>query len=469
MSFRTVDREIASRLVREAAESGSGILRCTRGRHKRLFSIVDGRLASALSNVREQQFERRLVENGCLDEDRLQAAAAAAADRGVKPARHLLDDGALDEGRVLDELERHVRGLLFETLDWADGTCEFTRGTPDLRGDVSQSLAVEPLLLAYAATRPESLEDVRLRVGPPDLRPVSRTGTSDGLGRLPREILALCDGTRDIGTLLDSDTGSPAGNLRALYGLILAGHVRAESGKKEEEVEEGAVTRAEVVARLQRAEGCDHYAILELGATAEPEAIRDAYYFLARRYHPDRFRTGPLEDLLKPIEGYFTRVTEAHNTLSDPLLRQAYDEQRTQGTTTARPEQDTRELARQNFAHAKVLLDRGRHQDAVTSLENALSLAPNEARYHMELGRVLIRNPRRRADAEEHLRQATTLDPSLVDGYVALGDLLAKTGRTDEASDAYRQALQWEPGYVAAEQGLKGLKAVGKKRGLFGG
>ena len=59
----------------------------------------------------------------------------------------------------------------------------------------------------------------------------------------------------------------------------------------------------------------DHYAVLELNSNCSREDIREAYYFLARRYHPDRFRAGYMRDLLGRIEAFFTQVTEAYNTL----------------------------------------------------------------------------------------------------------------------------------------------------------
>jgi curved DNA-binding protein CbpA len=217
-----------------------------------------------------------------------------------------------------------------------------------------------------------------------------------------------------------------------------------------------AVSRAELVARLESAEGADCYAVLELNATCSPDQIRSAYYYLARRYHPDRFRAGPLSDLRERTETYFSHVTEAYNTLIDPRLRAAYDEQR-EAPQEGQAQQDPAQLARQNYARARLLIDKGRYSDAVVWLQNAITLDGQHAIYHLELGKLLTRNPRMRADAERHLVQANRIDPTLAEGYLALGELYLKSKRKSEAVKQFRETLRWEPGHIEAAARLKEL------------
>ena len=60
---------------------------------------------------------------------------------------------------------------------------------------------------------------------------------------------------------------------------------------------------------------------------------------------------------------------------------------------------DTGYLARQNFLRARALAAQRKFTEAVTFLENAISLDPRQAEYHLELGLVLSRNPRHREEA----------------------------------------------------------------------
>jgi curved DNA-binding protein CbpA len=240
---------------------------------------------------------------------------------------------------------------------------------------------------------------------------------------------------------------------------MLAGLVELESQRRERDVASvGAVTRVEVEARLEKAKDADHYRILELNPTAEFDEIREAYYFLARRYHPDRFRAGAMQDLLQPMERYFTQVTEAYNTLIDSEARAGFDKLREAAHAPAREsEQDTRYLAKQNAIAARAFIDKGRFTDAAKYLENAIQLDGTVATYHLELGQLLSGNPRRRADAEEHLLEANRLDPALADGYLALGQLYLKMQRVPQAAKMFREVLRWEPGHIEATRLIKAL------------
>ncbi len=67
------------------------------------------------------------------------------------------------------------------------------------------------------------------------------------------------------------------------------------------------------------AERPDYYKILGVGKGASDEEIKKAYRKLARKYHPDR---NPGD---KKAEERFKEISQAHDVLSDPDKRKAYD------------------------------------------------------------------------------------------------------------------------------------------------
>src|SRR5579875_2925448 len=63
----------------------------------------------------------------------------------------------------------------------------------------------------------------------------------------------------------------------------------------------------------------DYYKILGVGKNASEAEIKKAYRKLARQYHPDRNQGD------KKAEERFKEISQAHDVLSDPDKRKAYD------------------------------------------------------------------------------------------------------------------------------------------------
>jgi tetratricopeptide (TPR) repeat protein len=405
------------------------------------------------------------VRDGLLNPVQRAEAKADAAAANKKLSAHLHEQQILTSGALKRAMEGHVRQLMLSTLEWPDGQYKFDRGRPNLEGEVVVQINAVSLMLEHAERHPASIDEVRVRIGPPNIRPVRSKRAERLMRGITLEgaaafVLERCDGGVELPQLVEESELIPDDILRALYGLLLAGVLEpADAEEPALDAKEKQVGRDECLARLHQAEGADHYIVLGVDSRSAASDIRKAYYYLARRFHPDRFRVGELQDLLPRVEIYFTQVTEAYNTLSDPELRKKYDAELADliGQKKAQPVQDKRQLARENFARAKLLLKKKRLQEAVTFLENAIELDGANATYHLELGRVLLLNPRRRADCEDHLTKAIELDPTSADASLALGDLFAKTDRKDQARRMYNEVLRWDPDYEEAKQRIKQL------------
>ena len=76
----------------------------------------------------------------------------------------------------------------------------------------------------------------------------------------------------------------------------------------------------------------DYYAVLGVDRQADAEGIRQAYYGRARQLHPDRLVGAP-EPGRSQASSIYKRVSEAYQTLSDPRLRELYDETLEKGGT----------------------------------------------------------------------------------------------------------------------------------------
>jgi tetratricopeptide (TPR) repeat protein len=93
-------------------------------------------------------------------------------------------------------------------------------------------------------------------------------------------------------------------------------------------------------------------------------------------------------------------------------------------------------------------------------LREAVKLDPSRAPYHFHLGMALVRNPRTRHEAEEHLSKAAELDPYNVQIRVKLGLLYKEVGLTKKSNNYFKEALSLDPDNRVAKHEVES-KAAG--------
>ncbi|MGA9771957.1 MAG: DnaJ domain-containing protein [Blastocatellia bacterium] len=289
--------------------------------------------------------------------------------------------------------------------------------------------------------------------------------------------------------------------------------------------------REEVARQLHFYSSADFYEVLGVARQAKSAEIKAAYYQLAKKYHPDRHRQNENGDLRHKLESLFAFVTQAYETLSEPAQRAAYDDRLKKPAASfhttplrqmpivtsepkpveavARPEenrdsddlkqvktgdaqpqsagefaisdsqQTTRntgsgsastpaQMAEHYYNQGRARFDRKEYHVAVHLLREAVKLDATRAPYHFHLGVALIRNPRARREADEHLSKAAELDPYNAQIRVKLGLIYKEAGLPKKAESYFRSALQIDPDNRAAKRELSGKKApTGTEQSLW--
>jgi curved DNA-binding protein CbpA len=222
------------------------------------------------------------------------------------------------------------------------------------------------------------------------------------------------------------------------------------------------------------------YEVLGIERTASTAQVKDAYFRLARRFHPDAHRDPSLADVASQAEAVFLRVGEAYETLRDPRTREAYDARlpplsssRIKAVTapsapepeppkaeraaaSPEPPPDTRETLKQ----AERLLGERQEWDAIRRLEPLLATARGSelGRALLLLGRAYRRNPESIRKAEETLTRATDSDPRATDAWMELGDFYESRGMKSRAATMYRKALATKPDHAEAAARIQRLE-----------
>jgi len=234
----------------------------------------------------------------------------------------------------------------------------------------------------------------------------------------------------------------------------------------------------EFLLRLRQAK--NHYEIFELPSTAQANVIKEAYYKLARRYHPDRFHLRSGTPLHAELGSAFARITHAYETLTEANARATYDhtlartrlfaESAPQATKpdvgnepaaatveTDAPESDS-DRAENSFREGFGALEQGRVAAALTHLAAAARAMPEEARYRAYYGRALAGKEQTRRLAESELKAAIKLEPANALFRVMLAELYFELKFHLRAQAEVDRALALEPANGKAQALLRKLE-----------
>lgn len=112
------------------------------------------------------------------------------------------------------------------------------------------------------------------------------------------------------------------------------------------------------------------------------------------------------------------------------------------------------------YAASSILLDAGRHEEALAAADRALAAAPGRADGLYQRGAVLM-SLERLAESEEMFRQALQVQPTHTATLSDYAVLLMSGGRNGEAAGLLRRLLELRPGDPVARGHLDRLRATG--------
>jgi curved DNA-binding protein CbpA len=500
----TLTDQPLTELIREISDKAlSGTLRLEHERAQTAVYFDSGKLIYAASNLRTLRLREYLNKRGVLGEkDR--GGLENLSDAAIAEA--LTASGTLNQKEVDGLLATLVGDILRVALLWTEGLWEFN-DRARLGDPVRVQLDTASLLREAAQRMPPEFVSERFR-NPGEMfsraAEVSPTGNfqpSEGfvLSRLEQP-------TRLEDLVVLSGLPEPDA-YRVIYSLALSGVIQREhwhnafrsGATKTKEQKASAPSPAGAAGQtggrwasvndeaddlekflLRLSQASNYYEILELQVTSSANEIKDAYYALARRYHPDRFHLQSGTELHAKLSSAFARITQAYERLTDATTRAAYDRamERSKRLAESAPQSKagagpdlTDDLkfktgdpttdagrAEHNFREGIGALKEERIEAAISYLAAAARLAPREARYRAYYGRALAASEKTRRLAENEIQAAVQLDPSSANFRTMLAELYVALNFHRRAQAEVERALKLDPKNAAAQALLRKLE-----------
>jgi curved DNA-binding protein CbpA len=231
--------------------------------------------------------------------------------------------------------------------------------------------------------------------------------------------------------------------------------VDASVKKVETKIDENEEKRllAEFLARAEHSR--NHYELLGVEQKADEREIKQVYFTLAKRFHPDKFHQSDAL-LLKRLQKAFAGVAQAFETLKNKKSRELYDFKIRK--TGAEYGGDTEKMSAQScFENGRRALAERNFVEAVQNFARAVQLEPATARFHIAYGQALAAAPKYRHQAESEFMAAVRLEPNNAEFRLALAEFYGEQGLTKRAEGELRRVLSFAPNNAQAKRMLDNL------------
>jgi len=488
-------------LIREiSTKSLSGRLRLEHERVHVVAYFEQGEFLYAAANLRTLRVREYLKIAEALSDHDLAQFNERVSDTDllkVLCAQKLLSAAVAEQIQT-----RLVADVLRLALLWTDGAWEFD-GRSRLTEELHPQIDLDELLLEAARRLPPKFAASRFADPAEIITPVDQPFANDNV--LPAEVFLLSrvDRPTSVREIVAVSGLGHDETLGHLYALALAGLLKRESWPTVLRVQQTTPPAKKIAPPpppppVEREQSHDtdprdlenllvrvknartHYEVLGVARETSAADLKTAYYQLARRYHPDRFRKSDAA-LLPRIEAAFARITQAYDTLRDDQVRASYDaklemhkkveqladaapkastpapQPETVAEGAAEPVVSAAERAALQFKEGFAAFELGQKKVALGLFASAARAVPNEPRYRAFYGQVLAENEATRRAAEAELNAAVKLDPQNAEYRMMLAELYRDLGLKLRAKGEAERAVAADPNNRKARELLRAL------------
>ena len=511
----------------------NGLLHLVKGQERQSLRFRRGHIVNATTNVVAERLGEMLVRRGMLSPADLERATETVLRERKRLGLVLSELGLIDTNGLEDAIALHVHEMLAKVFSWDEGSYSFEEENDAPGAELTLKLTTGELILE-AVQAVKDPDVVRYSLGDRDR--VLRLSTDpllrfQKLTLAPADgyVLSRVDGVTTAHEIVQMIPLPAEVVERSLLALLSTGVIEYAEGARRPRQEgtarpaagataapaaaaaaptpaarppaaappppasapasvtvtgaapppgeaaapdEADARRREILDAFEGLKTRNHYEILGLPRAASETDVKDSYFRLAKRFHPDAHHGESLGDLRDELEAVFIRLGEAYEVLRDARRRADYEQRlgrpRAPGEPAgpgpvapadnppARDLEAEARAAEEALRRAAKLYEAEKYWDAIQLLEPAIEALPPKLRTRARvlLARCNLKNPKWVRRAEDVLLATTREDPKAVDAWALLGQVYADKGLASRAQSMFRKVLELKPDHEEALQVL---------------
>lgn len=486
----------AELLVEIVQAKFSGSLRVSHKDKKTVIYLAGGQVVYAVSNSKALRLFNLLLRKNRIDTKTIAKHPNFAND--IEFAAALVASDVMTKEEIDAAIVGQIEEIVIDVLSWTEGEWHFN-ALARARDDVRYAVDIHRVLIDYARLASTDMVFQKFKSVQESFTALAGPG-ENGLQMNESFVLSQFNGKpMTIGEIRGTSAMPEAILLQALYVLWLGGWLKrsdwnaAFSPARVNEILSASVSRVSKASNvavegeekpaaaetdtqppepekpklptveislddyLERAEKSEtHYDILGLASNAPITDIKQAYFSLAKQFHPDRYHREQ-GDVPRRVQTAFTQLAQAYETLKTPEGREGYDykmrkeiEAREKRRAAGQPDitdpmDRAAEQGLESFEQGLNMLNDEEYAAAAAFLARACHYNPQNALYHAYYGKALSADEKQRHKAESEMQTAVRLDPKNAKVRMMLVEFFMDWNMTKRAEGELKRFLEIAP------------------------
>lgn len=451
----------------------TGLLQLEQGKIKKTIYMKDGFSIFARSNLVRECLGQRLIDSGRITSEQCQESLQRSKQSGRLHGTALIEMDLLSPQELFDCLKEQARDKLLEVFAWTDGQYRFIPGK-DFKEAITVIDLAPATLIAQGIRRFFGDPQIEALLAPhrgsyliQSANPLYRfqdieysadqaalweqcTGEATLEELLARRPLARRESEQLLATLLQLE-------MLECRDQPLSGESSGSDLFREVKTRR---LRESFLSDYENLIDLDFFQLLGLSESATPAEIRQAYFPLAKKFHPNSFfQAGFSAELTEKVNELFQRLNEAYAVLSDPGRKRDYLAQLHSGSHSALDKALAAIDAETAFQKGRVYLRAKKFPEAFQHLGEAILHSPDEPEYlslfAWAMAKTFPQDSQRVLAARKMLLRSQDLNPRLDLTHLYLGYLLQAAGDDQPAIRCFELAIQCNPNNVEALRELR--------------